>query len=101
LGDHEVQHGNLDADFRGIVRSGHLRRDEESKVLVVQNRRLVEVDEVLGTSLLNVLGDDRLQHGVKRFMRVHKNDWVSKLESSLHPAANKLHFHGRLNDLQL
>jgi uncharacterized NAD(P)/FAD-binding protein YdhS len=63
------------------MRSRHFGGNKELEVSVVVNSHLVEVNEVLSTSLLDLLGDNGLQHGIERLSCVHKNDGVSESKS--------------------
>jgi len=99
LSDHEVKEGDLDTSFRSVMGSGHLGGDEELEVSTVGDSSLVEVDEVVRSSLLDLLGDNRFQHGIKGFSSIHKNDGVSESEGSLQLPAHNLLLHARLDDL--
>ena len=51
----EVEDGQLDADFRAVMRSRHLCRDKELEVLAIVERPLSELDQNLAALLLDLL----------------------------------------------
>jgi len=82
------------------MRSGHFGGDEELEVRVVVNSNLVKVDEVISTSLLDLLGDNGLKHGIEGLSSIDKNDWVSESKRLFQVSAHDLLLHGGLDDLE-
>lgn len=83
------------------MRSGHLGGNEELELRVVVNSNLVEVDEVISTSLLDLLGDNGLKHGVEGLSSIDKNDGVSESQGLFQVSAHDLLLHSRLDDLEV
>jgi len=81
--------------------SRHLGGDEELEVSAVWDSSLVEVDEVVSSSLLDLLGDNGLQHGIESLSSINKNDGVTESEGSLKLPAHDLLLHAGLDDLHV
>jgi hypothetical protein len=101
LGNHEVKESDLYTGLWRVMGSRHLGGNEELKVRVVVNSHLVEVNEVLSTSLLDLPGDNGLQHGVERLSGVHKNDGISESKSSFEVSAHNLLLHRGFDNLKV
>jgi hypothetical protein len=101
LGNHKVKESDLNTGLWRVMRSRHFGGNEELEVSVVVNSHLVEVNEVLSTSLLDLLGDNGLQHGIERLSCVDKNDGESESKSCFQVSAHNLLLHRGLDNLKV
>jgi len=80
------------------MRRWHLCCDEELEVFVVVDRLFTELHEELRALLLDLLGEDRLQHGIEGLSRVFIDHGVAVLDRDFETAGHDVTSHRGLQD---
>lgn len=101
LSDHEVEDGDLDADFGTVMGSGDLSRNVELEVVTVIDDLVTELHLNIRSLLFDLLGKQWVEHGIKLLRSVFKDDRCTELDASLESTRHGLGVHRGFNNLDL
>lgn len=83
------------------MRRRHLGRDKELEVFIVVDHLITELNENLRTLLLDLLGKNRVKHGIECLCSILKDDWVTVLDTNFKATRHNIGGHGRFDNREI